>query len=305
MINKFLKRVVVFSIIVLLTLCAYIYSFNIGSLDFYYKRISSPKQTSLILGNSRAAQGLVPDELNKILNLKDNPLYNFSFTANYSPYGEVYYNAIISKLKDETHNGVFILSVDPGSISASEDNPNDESEFVDNNSFLNHINCFSCNPNLDYIIYGHETFYKKVFLNMIRGRGYLHDDGWLEMKLKNDSISRSSRLKSKLSNKNYASNYTPSEVRLEYLKKTIDVLKEKGDVYMVRLPMHKDILERQENALPQFEQMMNDISTEKNIPYFSFINDSHHYLYSDGSHLTPESARKISIDIANKIHTYK
>ncbi len=296
--KKYLLNISIFLLGVLLILSIYIYSFNLGSLDFYYKRISSPKQHSLILGNSKAAQGLVPSVFNETLNLKENKIFNFSFTANYSPYGKVYYNSIKNKLKDTITNGVFILAVDPGSISGDKEDPNDETKFKDNQSFLAHIDCFDCNPNYDYIKYSHETFYKKIFLNMVKGRGYLHDNGWLEIKLNNDSISREKRLSNKLANTNYAMSYTASQIRLEYLKKTINLLKDKGEVHLVRLPTHREIVKRQAISMPQFEQLMIDLSLKMEVPYKSYATLSSTYHYVDGTHLTNYSAKAISRDIA-------
>lgn len=294
--KKYLLNISIFLLGVLLILSVYIYSFNLGSLDFYYKRISSPKQHSLILGNSKAAQGLDPAVFNETLNL--NNIFNFSFTANYSPYGKVYYNSIKNKLKDTITNGVFILAVDPGSISGDKEDPNDETKFKDYQGFLANIDCFDCNPNYDYIQYSHETFYKKVFLNMVKGRGYLHDNGWLEIKINNDSLNRNKRLLIKLANKNYAMSYTASSTRLEYLKKTINLLKSKGKVYLVRLPTHQKIVERQAISMPQFEQLMIDLSLNMGVPYKSYTTLSSKYHYVDGTHLTNYSAKAISKDIA-------
>lgn len=300
--KRFLFNTLFFSMGISVLLVGYVYTFTIGNLDFYYNRISSPKQTSLVIGNSRSAQGIVPSVLNSETNNEYN-FYNFSFTANYSPYGKPYYQAIKNKVAENTTNGIFIVTVDPGSISGPKENPEDESLFIDNKSFLANISCVDCNPNIGYILYRHETYYRKIFYNLIRGKGYLHKDGWLEMKLANDSVSRYKRLEQKLSDENYATEYSISNTRIDYLKKTLHFLNKHGKVYLIRLPMHDQLMQRQEKAVPDFEAKMISLSKEIQIPYKSFKEEANNYTYTDGSHLTSESAKKISKDIILWIKT--
>ena len=62
-----------------------------GTTDDFYLRFTSAKQKSLIIGTSRAAQGIQPQLIDSILDLTaTDKIYNFSFTAQNSPYGEVY-----------------------------------------------------------------------------------------------------------------------------------------------------------------------------------------------------------------------
>ncbi|MBQ7623594.1 MAG: hypothetical protein IJS66_07650 [Bacteroidales bacterium] len=65
-----------------------------GLSDEFYKRLnhSSP---SIILGSSRAAQGIVPEVLQDSLSEMNfaTPLENFSFTIIASPYSRTYYRA--------------------------------------------------------------------------------------------------------------------------------------------------------------------------------------------------------------------
>lgn len=300
----FLKTLGLFFIGVALIVGAYVLSFSSGHFDFYYKRIALPKQESLVLGVSRAAQGLVPSKIDSVLGKQYAPLFNYAFAANYSPFGHVYHQAIKGKLKEtDDRRGLFIITVDPRSISIDKD-CEDTNDLVDQFSFLNHMECFSCEPNLDYILYGHETYYKKIFLNMIRGEGYLHDDGWLEIKVNNDEESRRARRESKLADKNYERDYVPSEYRFRYLLKTIDLLQSKGDIYLVRLPLHSQILDRQNESYGDFDFILNKVSKERNIPYWNYSKDES-YTFTDGSHMTAQSARRFSTELAQRIYDYK
>ena len=66
-----------------------------GGTDPFYIRFTTPKQQNLILGTSRAAQGLQPHVFDSICNVN---FYNYSFTIAHSPYGPTYLNSIKKKL---------------------------------------------------------------------------------------------------------------------------------------------------------------------------------------------------------------
>ena len=71
-----------------------------GTTDEYYLRFTTERQRSMILGGSRAAQGLHPDILNARAGADrfEGPLYGFAFTIAHSPYGPAYLHAIVEKL---------------------------------------------------------------------------------------------------------------------------------------------------------------------------------------------------------------
>ena len=50
-------------------------------------------------------------------------MYNFSLQQIIQPYGPAYYKSIKNKVDETVKDGVFIISVDPGSISSNTDNP--------------------------------------------------------------------------------------------------------------------------------------------------------------------------------------
>ena len=63
--NQFLKKIFFISLPVLaISLLTYYQSHD--KIDAYYGRFTSPKQKSLIVGSSRAAQGLVPHLLDSL-----------------------------------------------------------------------------------------------------------------------------------------------------------------------------------------------------------------------------------------------
>ena len=100
----------------------------------FYVRFTSPTQHNLIIGTSRAAQGIQPTVLNEIIPNKS--FFNYAFTAAQSPFGPVYLKSIQKKIDTTTKNGIFIVTVDPWSISSKSKDPNDSSKFRENNLAL-------------------------------------------------------------------------------------------------------------------------------------------------------------------------
>ena len=89
-----------------------------GGVDAFYGRFASPPAGSLILGTSRAAQGIRPAVLAARLGGQfEGPLLNYAFTLTHSPYGPAYLASIRRKLRPEVRHGLFIVAVDPWSLS--------------------------------------------------------------------------------------------------------------------------------------------------------------------------------------------
>ena len=108
--KRFLKEITLF-FIVLLSFIFFYFRINAdGFTDPFYLRFTTKKQKNLILGSSRAAQGIQPQTLKSITN---NKFYNFSFSNLHSPYGSTYFNAIKNKI-DRKSKQTFILCVNRG-----------------------------------------------------------------------------------------------------------------------------------------------------------------------------------------------
>lgn len=105
--KKFLLKILVW-LVPVIALHLFLGSFAGGNTDTFYRRFTSPKQSNLILGNSRAAQGIQPTYLKS---LNGENFYNFSFTIFDSPYGETYLKAVQEKIKPDTKSGNFIITV--------------------------------------------------------------------------------------------------------------------------------------------------------------------------------------------------
>lgn len=272
----------------------------LGWSDFAYKRMTVRNHKSLIIGTSRAAQGIQPSIINE--NLSDfgfkRPIYNFSFTVADSPYGEVYYNAIKRVIDNEEKNGVFIVSVDPWSLSfdSTKDKPNnwrEEGSFLDRNLFYSR-------PNFFYL-----WFYSKPYKMLMKSDNMiLHDDGWLEVTgIPMDSVSLNERIEKKLLEYKDVS-IVKSEYRLFWLKQIILLCKEHGAVYLCRIPASKEFLEKENFFWPEFESDMNFIADSLSVSYISFGDRFGDYRTTDAQHLYKEDGALFSKDLCDSLHAH-
>lgn len=271
-----------------------------GYTDPYYVRFTTPKQQSLILGTSRAAQGIQPKIFKESINLD---IFNYSFSNAQSPFGPIYFESIKKKLDENTKNGIFIVTIDPWNISSKSSNPDDIKTFRENELCLNNTTLVSCKPNFQYLIKNLSGRYWDVLLNK-KGPVFLHEDGWLEVSVAMDSSTVKRRIDSKV--KNYRDNELPyyklSSVRLKYLEKTILFLKNYGKVYLVRLPLNQRMMQIENRLMPDFNERINYL-----VPltdgYYDMTALNSRFDYTDGNHLSKLSGEVVTLEIINWIKT--
>lgn len=297
--RKFIFKVTAFSLIII-TCFFLVLSSADGFTDDWYIKFTTSRQESLILGTSRAAQGLKPDVFNTICNVN---MFNFAFTITQSPYGKTYLNSIKNKIKEGNRAGVFILTIDPWSISSITENPNDSVNFRETSLCLGNTENVNVNPNFEYLINNlGGNYWEIIARKYVNGSKFLHKNGWLEVSVPMDSATVNKRINEKV--KSYAKSskhYNSSTLRLHYLKKTIDFLNNYGDVYLVRLPMHPRIMEVENELMPDFNDEIADI-----IPiakgYFDMTSLNGEFSYTDGNHLHKSSSKIVSEKIARWIN---
>lgn len=296
--KKFLINTAVF-LVPFLSVVLIIYQYPQGSIDNFYLRFTSPKQTSLILGSSRSAHGIVPEEINNRLEGVD--IFNYSFSINQSPYGSVYFESIKKKLReDAAGTQIFILAVDPWSISSESKNPNDSTSFRELKGSLAKVNDVNSNPNYEYLIKCLDERNIKLLLNSPITK--LHKDGWLEVNANMEENYLQKNIDKKIGiYVNRLSRYRFSEVRLLALKRIIRFLKERGNVYLVRLPVHDKMEKLEGQLIDDFDGLMSELSTLESVPYFNLMPLSYRFQYTDGNHLYKDSSREVSRILADLI----
>lgn len=283
-----------------------------GYTDPFYLRFTTPQQTSLIIGTSRAANGLHPDVLNRELAgaYANINLYNFSFTLDDSPFGPTYFNAIKRKLQENTTTGVFIVTVDPWSVAARKVEGDDETKFVEKQKCIGKTKWVNLHPNFFYLLNAYNAPYLTILTKKARTTFFasstqtlLHDDGWLEVNLSLDSLSRAQWLQENVDiyQNNYLPTYTSSATRQLYLARTIEFLQQHGDVYLVRLPVHPDLCRIDDTFFPGFDLFIDSLSKKYKVPYINFAKDALKYTYRDGIHVEKASGVKLSGELVHAI----
>jgi len=295
--NKFIIKTLAFSVIIII-LFLWICSKANGHTDPFYIRFTTPKQHSLILGTSRAAQGIQPEVFNSILKKK---ISNYSFTVVHSPFGETYLNSIKKKIIPNSKDGLFIITVDPWSLSSFTETPDDSLSFRELKLALANTNFVNINPNPIYLMNNWNSKYYKLITNK-KSEMFLHKNGWLEVSINLDSIDMIKSIENK--EKMYREDLLPkaqfSKTRFNYLKQTIRFLKNHGEVYIVRLPIHPKIMQIENELMPNFNNDIKEALVSTN-GYLDLTNKNSDYNYTDGNHLHKASGKIVSKTIAHWI----
>ena len=296
--KRFLKKTLLILIAVFIpffVLCFFVD----GTTDPFYMRFTSPPQKNLIIGTSRAAQGLQPRVFDSVLGID---MYNYSFTIMDSPFGKVYLESIKRK-HNKNKNGNFVVTVDPWAISSWSNNPNDLKQFRENDRLLAKTKYVNLNPNFEYIIDNLGGNFKDIFIPPSDNL-FLHSNGWLEVKdIDMDSLTVNKRISRKIDL--YKNTHLPktklSQTRVDYLLKTIKYFKKYGQVYLVRLPVHPQMMNVENKLLPNFDEVITDAISESD-DYLDLTSYNEKFSYTDGNHLYKSSGKEVSLIIANWIN---
>lgn len=309
-IKKLILKFILFCIVFAAVFYFALWQVTQGQVDYFYSKFTH-QAGSMIIGISRANDGLVPSviEQNFDENKIDHPVLNFAFANQISDFGPIYLNAIKKKLKPETKNGLFILEVNPGSLSILKIQTDTLSTIEEDQSFLATLNRYNQHPNFEYIrkFYNHSLykgFQKSRRIDLIR---YSHPDGWQEVLTENGSyvVSKEEVLKWKGMNieetMKMKEHYKPSKVRILYLEKTINYLNDFGQVYLVRVPISKEFFEIEQSFWPEFNTVIEEIANKNEVIYFDYSNAEETYNFYDGSHLFGNGAKKFTQQLCNDI----
>ncbi|MCX8522335.1 hypothetical protein OF897_00165 [Chryseobacterium formosus] len=278
-------------------------TFADGNTDDNYMHYTGTKPSSMILGDSRGVQAVVPDVLDSKLG-KDKRFNNFAFSIAESPYGKVYLEAVKKKINQETKKGIFILTVDPWSLSLDKDIKN-EAEYPEMKSALADMHFYDKSPNYEYLIkhYPRSWFYiYKEREAVAKSNTYLHKDGWMEVTVNVHPDTVVIREGKKIKEyEELVKVQRHSQERLTSFKEMIDFLKTKGTVYVVRIPASERMMEIETYYWADFSKTINEISEKQNVKFFDFSPQAKNYIYTDGNHMYKESGKIFTAQIADSI----
>ncbi|WP_129057819.1 MULTISPECIES: hypothetical protein [unclassified Chryseobacterium] len=311
--KKSILKLAVFSVLPLLVIIMAVYYLGHNTNDFY-KRFTSPRQNSFILGSSRA--GLMdPAVIDSILHQKfpNTRMYNYSFTWAHSPYGPKYLESIEKKIKPETKDGVFIVTVEPTALMVDKKKPDSPEFYIENDKSVGKTSMVAVNPNLEYLFESYEPsitneFNKKIIppKNEV-GTSTILDNGRYYVKI----IKKTAPEKQQMSNKKNMKilqeridGLKISENRILYLEKTVEFLSQHGKVIIVRMPVNKEPYSIEDKAFPDFDTRMKAVALKAKVPYINYNILENQYQWMDEVHLDEKSIEAFSATVARDILTH-
>jgi hypothetical protein len=260
------------------------------------------KPENIILGDSRGSQAVLPSVLKDKLHQKFD---NFALNVVESPYGPIYLKALKRKIKPNTKNGIFILTVDPWNLSLGK-TAHQYEDFPETKSPLNKMYFYDLSPNYEYLLRNYSRSWFKIFTereDKARSNTYLHKDGWLEVtvNMNKDSVAAREDNKIDIFYTDLSKKQAVSQMRISALEDIIKFLKPKGTVYLVRIPTSERLTKLEASYSPDFNQRMRAVSDKYGVTYFDFSPEAKKYTYTDGNHMYKESGKVFTAQIADSI----
>lgn len=281
--RKFLVKIILFFVLSLFVLTILLIKYG-GRIDPFYEKFTVPKQTSLILGDSRSIQGIQPKIINKELKNMgyDLPMFNYSFTITQIVYGKPYTESITKKLKP-SKRGLFIVSVHPWLFTEREGDNLKNDVYSELEKPPHNMHLVNMNPNFEYFLRNYKYF---NFQNIFQISGEMHKDGWMEEsnlpKDPTDMLWWKNHQKETYGS--FAKKWKKSPERLADFINMINYLERNGRVVLVRMPVDGEMLNIENAFWSDFDQKMKTIANQKKLKYFNFSNSNNFKTY-DGNHL--------------------
>lgn len=104
---------------------------------------------------------------------------------------------------------------------------------------------------------------------------------------------------------NILPNYSPSNERVESLMQLVRQLRERGDVFLVRLPVGPEISMITDSIYPNFDQDMKEWASQEGVGYINFKADSARYRTTDGVHLYASEGSRLTLALCDSIKKIK
>lgn len=307
--NSILK-LVLFSIVPFAVVCYAVYLTG-KTTDDFYKRFISPQQNALIIGSSRAA-GLSPAIIDSIVNKKYPKVkfYNYAFTWGHSPYGPAYFESIQKKLKPDTKNSLFIISVEPSTLMVDKNKPDSPEYYFENDKSLAETDFVNLNPNIPYLLENYDFSITKVLNDKIRppvnpmAEVKILDNGEVDVISLKDYPPKRKVVEMKrkmILFQNLINGLKWSKNRAKYLEKTIELLQQHGKVIMVRNPIDATPYKIEQTRIPDFDEKMEQIAKKYKVSYTDYNLVPNNYKYLDLVHLNKKSRYEFSKVLGKKL----
>lgn len=289
--KSFLIKIAVFGLVAFI--CHLVAGlFMNGNTDPYYLKFTPHANTGLVVGTSRASQGICPSDL------KNHPgLFNAAFTLNTSPFGPRYNRYLDKMMNKVDRNQHFIVCVDPWSLSSVIDSLSGLEKWGEDQNFVAKTNSIS-NPNWEYLI----EQYAFGWGHIIKERWHptqpmtVHDDGWLEVHKTYDAQVAQRKVRGKMENykREALPNRHPSQARLQALQTLIERMRPYGQVLLVRIPCDPLFREMEDQFWPTFNTVLEEVAVKNNVTYCHPDSLNTRLPFHDGNHLHHSGAHLFS-----------
>jgi hypothetical protein len=272
-----------------------------GSESLGLYKFSGPPRKGLVLGISRVARAIQPEILNKEL---DTEILNFGIDLRSTSYGDIYLEAVKRRLDSNITDGVFILSVEPWSISCVRDSVSQDLLFPEENSTYSKLWTYEPSVNFEYLIRDYKKGWGNLLITYLRNnsKAVCHKDGWIDLSTPVDSNKMRLRKNSEIKwLKDLVPFFSLSDERKKAFESLIEFLNTKGEVYLIRLPIDDDFYNLENNYMPNFNSYIDSISARYRVPYYEMQSLSPMVIFNDGHHLNRDFAPFISQKVADWI----
>jgi hypothetical protein len=300
--NRFAIKLLVFVVFAGLTHLIAGYHMN-GHTDTNYLRFTPSGNKGLIMGNSRAAQAICPDDLSA-----HEGLFNAAFALNTSPYGEAYSAYLMKQLNQQDKDQFFVFCVDPWSLSSAMNPETGEDIWVEQSKFMVTTSTIA-DPNWEFILEQYSYGWGNIIREHYRPTSgmYLHKNGWLEVMREYNQERATKRRIDKLGGykREVFIQNKPSKNRKVWLQKLIREMKSRGKVLMVRIPVHPDFFEMEQTFWPGFEKEMNDMASKEGVVFWSPRALNEELYFNDGHHMNYKSSHRFSQLLNQEIEAVK
>lgn len=301
MVFKFIKKLALY-LLICLGIVTLILETKGHHIDAFYEKFTTPKVNSMIIGDSRGFQDLMPSIINNALPASTYalPIYNYAFTIDQAHIGPHYTKSILRKLTQQKTNGLFLISLTPMMLSSDIKNNNENLEFIEDGAPPHNMYFVNTKPNYEYFIKNIDYF---EFKAMFKKEYTVHEDGWMEINHISDDKQRLKEWKNTQMDrfKAMAKTSKPSDYRIRSLDTLVKTLKKYGNVYLLRVPIDQDFLDLETTYFKDFNRSVGAIAEKNNIPYINFgITDSTYFAF-DGHHLDKKSAELFSKNVCDSI----
>jgi hypothetical protein len=289
-----LLKVFLLTFILIFTLISVTTHLLRNRLDPYYVKLLAPSKGGLILGDSRALQGLDPDQF-------DFPIENFAFTIGHSPYDASYIKLIRKKIP-KGRGFQHLVSVTPWSLINNTGSKEDLNPF-----FSERLKLPFYNPNFEYISKYMDLSFTNLF-QLLPSHAFTTDKGWLKQRMDSGDLylEYPRRVKEKIVN--YENKYPEVKISLESqrvqnLMEIISLLKESGSVNIIRLPISSEMLELENKQFPAFNQLLQNIADLSNSSYIDLTDIR--VQTTDGNHIWHKEVERVSNDLNRRMREYR